>query len=58
MPMGTTSYFVFIDGVQNGGGGEQGDFVLSAAPAKKDADSKFFHDPLVWMWAKIPSIAG
>ena len=36
--------FVFVDGVNNGGGGEQRDFVLSAAPAKKDADAKLLHD--------------
>src|SRR5580704_1832907 len=38
-------YFVlvFVDGVENRRGREQGDLMLSTAPAKQNANSKFFH---------------
>jgi hypothetical protein len=42
--------FIFVDGLENRCGGEQRDFVLSAAPAEEDADAKFFHDLSVWAW--------
>ena len=34
-------YFVFclVDGVEDGGGGEEGDFVLAGAAAEEDADA-------------------
>src|SRR5205807_950815 len=35
--------FVFIDSVENRGGGEQRDFVLAAASAKENTDANFFH---------------
>ena len=31
-----------VDGVEDGGGGEQRDLMLAAAPAKEDADAEFF----------------
>jgi hypothetical protein len=40
--------FIFVDGVENGCSGEQRDFMLSAAAAKENADSNFFHDLSVW----------
>src|SRR5580692_9660118 len=35
--------FIFVDGVENRRGREQGDLMLTAAPAKQDADSNFLH---------------
>ena len=37
MPMGTDFVFVLVDGFEDGGGGEEGDFVLAGAAAEEDA---------------------
>lgn len=30
---------VFVDGIEDGGGGEEGDFVLAGAASEEDADA-------------------
>jgi len=43
---GNNVEFGAIDGLQDGGGGEERDFMFAAAPAKENADSDLFHGPL------------
>ena len=37
MPMGMTSYLCAVDGVEDGGGGEEGDLVLAGAASEEDS---------------------
>jgi hypothetical protein len=47
--------FVFIDRVEDRGGGEKGNFMLSASPAKENADLRLLHDELTLKQSALSS---
>src|SRR5581483_7711069 len=51
---GNDLVFFLVDCVENGGGREQGDLVLSTAAAKQDPHPELFHDQLVWTVVECP----